>query len=37
MASVIACLASLGGELKQEGEGREELLGLGCSPVPAPV
>lgn len=37
MASAIACPASLGGELKQEGEGREELSVLGCSPVPAPV
>ena len=31
-ASAAACL---GGELKQEGEGREELSDLGCSPIPA--
>lgn len=37
MALAVACPASLGGELKQEGEGREELPVLGCSPVPAPV
>lgn len=37
MSSAVACPASLGGELKQEGEGGEELSVLGCSPVPAPV
>lgn len=37
MASAAACPASLGGELKQEGEGREELSVLGRGPIPAPV
>lgn len=27
----------LGGELKQEGEGREELSVLGLSPIPSPT
>lgn len=34
MASAVACLPSLGGELKQEGEGREELSVLDVAQSP---
>lgn len=37
VTSAAACPARLGGELKQEGEGREELSVLGCCPITAPV